>query len=195
MCLSFPQNPWGVGFLFSFFFFRGEAFTKKRYRGPQKPFSEEDVSTASCRRAVDGDGMGRVGSSGCRAFAGGCGWDGDGWGALGVERLREDVAVDGVSGHRAFAGGCGHERRRVGSWVRSVRERTRTGMGGELCGELWVPGVRAWTGTGGTRLGANVHLYNGISTASQRPVKKEECCARRPVQSRSDRVFFSKIAA
>ena len=51
--MLFPKNPSGVGFLFSFLVFPscGGAFTKRRCRGREKPFSEKDVSTASCRRA------------------------------------------------------------------------------------------------------------------------------------------------
>ena len=72
----FPKNPQGLVFPS-----RGGAFTKKTCRGPEKPFSEDDASTASCPELTGGRGRGRgrgrervyLGSSGCRAFAGGLG--------------------------------------------------------------------------------------------------------------------------
>ena len=72
----FPKKPSRVGISFS----RGSV-QKKTCRGPEKPFSEDDASTASCPELTGGRGRGRghgrervyLGSSGCRAFAGGLG--------------------------------------------------------------------------------------------------------------------------
>ena len=117
-CLCFPKTPGGFGFLFSLSFPRGSVH-KKTCRGPGKPFSEENASTASCRRAADGDG----------------------WGAVGAERSRENVVVDGDGWgalSRAFAGGRGRGRElwvhRVARWLemRTARKDRKPCSGSKL---------------------------------------------------------------
>ena len=200
----FPKTPGGLGSCLVFPS-RGGAFTKKRCRGPEKPFSEEDASTASSLYgpwdgdaehsredvAVDGTGGGALRAE--RGVLGaerlregrGRGRDGDGWGALGAERSLRDAPVDGdgwrggrkklragrswdyvgvdgtvgSSGCRAFAGGTWPWTDGAELWVPSVRGRTwpwteRAGVGAERlredaavpsvhgrmrpCAELWV---------------------------------------------------------
>ncbi|OLQ00544.1 Pentatricopeptide repeat-containing protein, chloroplastic [Symbiodinium microadriaticum] len=88
----------------------------------------------------------------------GTGWDG--WGALGVERLREDVAVDGTGGGalRAERGVLGAERLR--------EDVAGTGTGGELwvssvCGRTWL-----WTGSLGTERSREDVVMNGDGWAA-----------------------------
>ena len=187
----FPKTPGGLGSCLVFHSRRGE-FTKKRCRGPEKPFSEEDASTASSRRAVDVDAerswedvavdgtggelwvlsiRGRTRGAECRGRARGR----DGWGALGAECSREDAAVDeelwvgrfwvssvrgrtrpwtgrvGSSGCRVFAGGRGRGRGALGAEC----SREDAAVDEELwVGRFWVSSVRGrtwpWTGRVGS---------------------------------------------